>query len=104
MIKLANAIALLFGVVGLALPILTYEPDYPRTGWPPGLILLGPRHYGHAGLVPATLAFSASSRLLDLKSEETRFKNRKISPTIVADVKRFSHQIKRTKFSAHTAC
>jgi hypothetical protein len=37
-----------------------------------------------------------------LKSEETRFKNRKISPTIVADVKRFSHQIKRTKFSAHT--
>src|SRR6266508_1521142 len=47
-------------------------------------------------------AFSASSRLLDLKSEETRFKNRKISPTIVADVKRFSHQIKRTKFSAHT--
>src|SRR6266508_3358558 len=47
-------------------------------------------------------AFPASSRLLDLKSEETRFKNRKISPTIVADVKRFSHQIKRTKFSAHT--
>src|SRR5262245_34116251 len=47
-------------------------------------------------------AFSASSWLLDLKSEETRFKNRKISPTIVADVKRFSHQIKRTKFSAHT--
>src|SRR5262249_54039178 len=47
-------------------------------------------------------AFSASSRLLDLKSEETRFKNRKISPAIVADVKRFSHQIKRTKFSAHT--
>jgi hypothetical protein len=39
---------------------------------------------------------------LDLKGEETRFKNRKISPTIVADVKRFSHQIKRTKFSAHT--
>jgi hypothetical protein len=25
-----------------------------------------------------------------------------LSPTIVADVKRFSHQIKRTKFSAHT--
>src|SRR6266487_4951948 len=49
-------------------------------------------------------AFSASSRLLDLKSEETTFKNRKISPTIVADVKRFSHQIKRTKFSAHTVC
>src|SRR5215813_6708147 len=47
-------------------------------------------------------AFSASSRRLDLKSEETRFKNRKISPTIVADVKRFSRQIKRTKFSAHT--
>jgi hypothetical protein len=47
-------------------------------------------------------AFSASSRLLDLKSEETRLKNRKISPTIVADGKRFSHQIKWTKFSAHT--
>jgi hypothetical protein len=25
-----------------------------------------------------------------------------VSPTIVADVKRFSRQIKRTKFSAHT--
>jgi hypothetical protein len=48
-------------------------------------------------------AFSASSRLLDLKGEATRFKNRKISATIVADVKRFSHQIKRTRFSAHTS-
>jgi hypothetical protein len=37
-----------------------------------------------------------------LKSEATRFKNKKISATIVADVKRFSHQIKRTRFSAHT--
>jgi hypothetical protein len=41
--------------------------------------------------------------LLDLKSEATRFKNRNISATIVADVKRFGHQIKRTRFSAHTA-
>jgi hypothetical protein len=49
MTKLANAIAVLVGVVGLALPILAYEPDYPRTGWPLGLILLGPPHYGHAG-------------------------------------------------------
>jgi hypothetical protein len=38
-------------------------------------------------------AFSASSRLLDLKSEAARFTKRNISATIVADVKRFSHQI-----------
>src|SRR6266496_2866975 len=38
-------------------------------------------------------AFSASSRLLDLKSEATRFKQRHISATILVDVKRFSHQI-----------
>ena len=51
----------------------------------------------------ATVAFSASSGLLDLKSEETRFKNRKISPTIVADVKRFSHQINTDEvFGTHT--
>jgi hypothetical protein len=64
------------------------------------------KRYGGYGM-PLALTddqrLSASSRLLDLKSEETRFKNRKISPTIVADVKRFSHPIKRTKFSAHTA-
>jgi hypothetical protein len=30
---------------------------------------------------------------LDLKSEATRFEKRNISATIVADVKRFSHQI-----------
>jgi hypothetical protein len=54
----------------------------------------------------ATVAFSASSGLLDLKSEETRFKNRKISPTIVAEVKPFSHQIKRTDevFGTHRYC
>jgi hypothetical protein len=32
MIKLATAIAVLLGVAALALPILAYEPDYPRTG------------------------------------------------------------------------
>jgi hypothetical protein len=37
--------------------------------------------------------FSASSRLLDLKSEATKFKKRNISATIVADVMRFCHQI-----------
>src|SRR6266487_3128544 len=34
-------------------------------------------------------AFSASSRLLDLKSEAPRFKRRNISAAIAADVKRF---------------
>jgi transposase len=38
-------------------------------------------------------------RFLDLKSEAPRFKKRNISATIVADVKRFGHQIKRTRFS-----
>src|SRR5262245_5464604 len=47
-------------------------------------------------------AFSASSRLLDLKGEATRFKRKNISATIVVDVKRFGHQIKRTRLSAHT--
>src|SRR5215475_3533166 len=47
-------------------------------------------------------AFSASSRLLDLKSEVTRFKQRNISATIVVDVKRFGHRIKWTRFSVHT--
>jgi hypothetical protein len=47
-------------------------------------------------------AFSASSRLLGLKCEATRFKKRNISATIVADVKRFGHPIKRMRFSAHT--
>jgi hypothetical protein len=32
-------------------------------------------------------------------SEAIRFKNRNISATIAADVKRFCHQIKRTTFS-----
>src|SRR5207344_877 len=48
-------------------------------------------------------AFSASSRLLDLKGEATRFKKRNISATIAAEVKRFCLQIKRTRFSVHTA-
>src|SRR5262245_50758277 len=47
-------------------------------------------------------AFSASSGLFGLKGEATRFKRKNISSTIVADVKRFGHQIKRTRFSAHT--
>jgi hypothetical protein len=38
-----------------------------------------------------------------LKREAPRFKSRKISAAITPDVKRFSHQIKRTRFSAHTA-
>src|SRR5207247_5815810 len=38
-------------------------------------------------------AFSASSRLFDLKSDATRLKMRNISATIMADVMRFSHQI-----------
>jgi hypothetical protein len=42
------------------------------------------------------------NRLLDLKGAATRFKKRNISATIVADVKRFGQQIKRTRFSAHT--
>jgi len=40
--------------------------------------------------------------LLGLKCEATRFKKRNISATIVADVKRFGHPIKRMRFSAHT--
>jgi hypothetical protein len=45
---------------------------------------------------------SASSRLLDLKSEAARFTKRNISATIVADVKRFSHQINTDEvFGAH---
>src|SRR5436190_4052375 len=47
-------------------------------------------------------AFSASSRPLDLKSEATRFKQSHISAAMAADIKRFGHQIKRTRFSAHT--
>jgi hypothetical protein len=47
-------------------------------------------------------AFSASSRLSGLKSEAAKFKRTNISAAIAADVKRFCHQIKRTRFSAHT--
>jgi hypothetical protein len=36
------------------------------------------------------------------ENSEARFKRKNISPTIVADVKRFCHQIKRTRFSVHT--
>jgi hypothetical protein len=37
--------------------------------------------------------FTVGTRLLDLKSAATRFKQKNISATIVADVKRFSYQI-----------
>src|ERR1700737_2427840 len=47
-------------------------------------------------------AFSASSRLLDLKSEAPRFKRRNISAAIAADIKRFCHQIKTDEvFGTH---
>ena len=36
-----------------------------------------------------------------MKSEAAKFKTRKINAAIEPDVKRFSHQIKRTRFSAH---
>ena len=39
-------------------------------------------------------AFSASSRLLDLKIEPPRLKRKNISAAIAADVKRFYQQIK----------
>src|SRR6266540_7251636 len=38
-------------------------------------------------------AFSASSRLMDLKGEAAKFKRSNISAAIAADVKRFCHQI-----------
>src|SRR5262249_31514933 len=47
--------------------------------------------------------FSASSRLFGLKNEAPRFKRKKISATIAADVKRFCHQIKTEKvFGTHS--
>ena len=39
---------------------------------------------------------------MGLKGEATRLKTKNISATIVADVKRFCYQIKRTTFSVHT--
>jgi hypothetical protein len=39
-------------------------------------------------------AFSASSRLFDLKIEASRFRKKNISAAIVADVKRFCYAIK----------
>jgi hypothetical protein len=47
-------------------------------------------------------AFSASSRLLDLKSEAIRFNNRNISAAIVADVRRFCYEIIWTRFLVRT--
>ena len=47
-------------------------------------------------------AFSASSRLLGLKGEATRFNRKNISAIIAADVRRFGYPIKQTWFSAHT--
>jgi hypothetical protein len=40
---------------------------------------------------------------MGLKSEAARFKTRKINAAIASNVKRLSHQFKRTRFSAHTA-
>src|SRR5258705_9881752 len=46
-------------------------------------------------------AFSASSRLFDLNGEANRVRKKHNRAIIAADVRRFCHQIKRTKFSAH---
>jgi BRCT domain type II-containing protein len=46
--------------------------------------------------------FSASSRLFDLNGETNSLKSKHSSATIVADVKRFPHQVKRTRFLVHT--
>src|SRR5205807_2604028 len=47
-------------------------------------------------------AFSASSRLLGLKSAAARFRRRIISAAIATDVKRFCHQIKTDEvFGTH---
>jgi Integrase core domain len=53
-------------------------------------------------LDPASAAFSASSWLLGLKSETTRFKSKTISAAIAVDVKRFCRQIKTDGVSVHT--
>ena len=44
----------------------------------------------------------APSRLIDLSGETNSLERKKSSATIVADGTCFLHQIKRTKFSAHT--
>ena len=44
----------------------------------------------------------ASSRLFDLNGEANRVRKKHNRAIIAADVRRFCHQIKRTKFSAHT--
>jgi hypothetical protein len=47
-------------------------------------------------------AFSASSQLLGLKNDASRFKRKNISAAIAADVKRFCHEIKRDEvFGTH---
>jgi hypothetical protein len=53
-------------------------------------------------LTRRSAAFSASSRLLDLKIEATRFKKRNISATIVANVRRFGQPINTNEVSEHT--
>jgi hypothetical protein len=51
----------------------------------------------HNQLTPGA-AFSASSRLFDLKIEASRFRKKNISAAIVADVKRFCYA-KQMRFS-----
>jgi hypothetical protein len=55
----------------------------------------------HYELLPQRSKFSASSWLLDLKSEAPRLKRTIISAAMVADVKRFCHQSELTRFSVH---
>ena len=56
----------------------------------------------HRQLMPQR-GFSASNRLLGLRSEVIRFKKRNISATIVADVKRFFLQINTDQvFGTHS--
>ena len=61
-------------------------------------------HFQQCAEFPTLVAaLSASSRLLDSKSEAARFTKRNISATIVADVKRFFHQINTDEvFGTHS--
>jgi hypothetical protein len=54
----------------------------------------------HNQLTPGA-AFSASSRLFDLKIEASRFRKKNISAAIVADVKRFCYAIKADEVFMH---
>src|ERR1700732_2725664 len=61
-------------------------------------------HFQQCAEFPTLVAaLSASSRLLDLKSEAARFTKRNISATIVADGKRFFHQVNTDEvFGTHS--